>query len=54
MLTTVKAQKKLKVIRWTFNGLAGKIDYVRILLNYDNPYIVVLTETKLKRPMIQM
>lgn len=44
---------KLKVIMCNINGLGGKRDYRRNLLNESRPDVVILSETKMKLPLIQ-
>lgn len=37
---------------WNIKGLNGKINYLRILLADTKPDLVIITETKMKRPII--
>lgn len=53
MNTMPRITKKLKIIMWIINGLGEKREYARNLLSEGNPDVVILSETKMKRPLIQ-
>lgn len=41
-----------KVVMWNINCLDGYREYFRTLLNEENPGLVILSETNMKRPLI--
>lgn len=52
MTMTNQQPRQLRVIIWNIKGLAGCRDYTRPLLNDNKPDIIILSETKMKRPVI--
>lgn len=45
-------QKELKIIMWNINGLGGKHRYIQTLINEADPDVLIISETKLKRPIV--
>lgn len=41
-------KKNLRVINWNINGVSGKHEHLRLLYEKYDPYIVFLSETKLR------
>lgn len=37
---------------WNINGLSGKADYIKLLMNDSTPDILFLSETKMYRPIV--
>lgn len=45
--------KTVGVVMWNINGLSGKRNYMKVLLDECVADVVILSETKMKRPVIQ-
>lgn len=44
---------QLKILAWNINGVAGKREYFNVLLNDYDAEVIIIGETKLRRPINQ-
>lgn len=47
-----QTNKELKTTTWNINGLSGKQKYLKTIVEETKPDIMIITETKMKRPII--
>lgn len=45
-------RENLNILMWNINGIGGKRDYIRKLLTDTKPDVVIISETKMYRPLV--
>lgn len=52
MIHSKEQPKNIGAVIWNINGLGGKHKYLGCIIDERNPEVVILSETKMKRPIV--